>query len=175
MLLYYWKFMEILISLVVLLVSFIYLARVVDEYFIKSLDNISVWLKLSPSVAGATLLAVGTSAPELSTALFALLLPNTNPATGLGTIVGSALFQILVVIGFASIVKTSYLNWKPVLRDGIFYVFSILALVLVVLDGNITVFEGALFLTLYVVYLIVLFLWIKFVKEDDPDPIKIVE
>ncbi|KXK27261.1 MAG: Inner membrane protein YrbG [candidate division WS6 bacterium OLB20] len=167
--------MEILVSLIVLAICFIYLACIVDNYFLKSLDNIADWLKLSPSVAGATLMAIGTSAPELSTAMFALFLPNTNPATGLGTIVGSALFQILVVIGFASLVKTSYLNWKPVVRDGVFYTFSIIALVLVLLDGNISVVEGGIFLSLYVLYLLVLILWTKYVKESDPDPIELFE
>lgn len=146
------------------------MARIVDDYFIKSLDNISEWLKLPESVAGATLMAIGTSAPELSTALFALFLANTSPATGVGTIVGSAIFQILVVIGFSALVKTSYLNWRPVLRDGIFYAITVLLLVVFVNDGKFTFVESSLLLITYVGYLVLLYFWTKYVPEDNKEP-----
>lgn len=168
--------MELILWGIILFICFYILAKVVDEYFIESLDNIAIKLKLSPSVAGATLLAIGTSAPELSTALFAMFLPNSNPALGLGTIVGSAIFQILVVIGFAALVKTSYLDWKPVIRDGIFYALSIIALIIFIRDSVFTLFETFMFLLLYLAYLIVLLFWSKKVEsKKDPDPIIMIE
>jgi K+-dependent Na+/Ca+ exchanger-like protein len=121
-------------------------------------------------------MAAGTSAPELSTTLFALFLVGANPATGLGTVVGSAIFQILVVVGFTAIVKTSYLNWKPVLRDGIFYTISILILIFVVKDKAITFKESALMVGTYFLYIFVLILWTKLVDESkEPDPLEMVE
>lgn len=161
--------MEILISilsLITIAISFYIMAKVIDDYFIESLNNISNWLKLTPSVAGATIMAMGTSAPELSTALIALFLPNTNPATGIGTIVGSAIFQILVVIGFAAVVKTSYLDWKPIIRDGIFYAISVALLILFINDGVFTPKEAIIMTSFYLIYLFVLFLWLKLIKED---------
>ena len=163
--------MSIPISIAIMLISFYIMSRVVDEFFIKSLDNISRWMKLTPSVAGATLMAMGTSAPELSTALFALFLPNTNPATGVGTIVGSAIFQVLVVIGFAALVKTSYLDWKPVIRDGVFYSLTIILLILFVEDDRFTLLESSLLLGTYLIYLIVLFIWTRTIKEADAPPL----
>lgn len=162
--------------ILVLFISFYILAKTVDEYFIKSLDNIAHRWKLSPSVAGATLLAAGTSAPELSTALFALFLPGADPATGLGTIVGSAIFQILVVIGFTAYVKTSYLNWKPVIRDGVFYSISILLLIAFISDQKITLLEASILLVTYFAYLGVLLYWTKHIeKPGEQDPIELVE
>lgn len=170
--------MSFLLSIFALIVCFYILTKIVDQYFLKSLDNIADWLKLTPSVAGATLLAMGTSAPELSTSLFALFLPNANPALGVGTIVGSAIFQMLVVIGFVGIVKTSYLKWKPVIRDGAFYTIAIIQLILIINDHVITVLEASSFLLTYIAYLALLVWWSKKYREEEssqPDPIEIVE
>jgi K+-dependent Na+/Ca+ exchanger-like protein len=162
----------ILLNILVMFISFFLMAKVVDDLFVPTLDVISNKLKLTPSVAGATIMAMGTSAPELSTALLALFLPNTNPATGVGTIVGSAIFQILVVIGFAALIKTSYLNWKPVIRDGIFYALSILVLIIFVRDGTFTFTEASLFVVIYILYLVVLFVWTRLVDESkEPNPV----
>lgn len=168
--------MELITATLVLILCFYLMAKVVDGIFIKSLDNIADYLKLTPSVAGATLMALGTSAPEISTTMFALFLTGANPATGLGTVVGSAIFQILVVIGFAAIVKTSYLDWKPVLRDGTFYALTILILILVVADNTVSFAEASVLVGTYFLYLVVLFAWSRYFKESDtPDPISTVE
>lgn len=167
--------MQFIIYLVLVALAFYVVTKVVDEYFINSLDNIAGWLKLTPSVAGATLLAVGTSAPEISITMFSLFLEGSSPALGLGTVVGSAIFQILVVIGFASLVKTTYLDWKPVLRDGLFYLVAVVELILVVSDGYIYTSEALLLISSYVVYLIILIWWSRNFKENDPDPIEVIE
>ena len=104
--------------------------------------------------------------PEISTALFAIFLDGANPATGVGTIVGSAIFQILVVIGFAAIVRTCHLNWRPVLRDSLFYSFSIILLLIFIRDDKLTLYEGYTFVGFYLVYLFILFLWSKFIHEN---------
>jgi K+-dependent Na+/Ca+ exchanger-like protein len=162
--------MTIIISSLVILVTFYVMSEIIDKHFIKSLDNIASWLKMPESVAGATLLAFGTSAPEISTALFALFLAGASPALGVGTIVGSAIFQILVVIGFAAVVKTSFLNWKPVIRDSAFYALSILLLILFMADGQFTVTEATILVVGYLFYLFVLFLWTKLVVEEKNEP-----
>ncbi len=158
--------MSLWLSLLVILISLYVMSEVVDKLFIKSLDNIAHWLKMPQSVAGATLLAFGTSTPEISTALFALFLEGANPATGIGTIVGSAIFQILVVIGFAAFVRTSQLNWRPVIRDSFFYAVSIALLIWFIHDDEFTLYEALAFVGFYVFYLFALFLWTIYVKEE---------
>lgn len=168
--------MTLIISILTILLALYVMSEVVDNYFLKSLDNIANWLKLPSSVAGATLLAFGTSAPEISTGLAALFfLEESNPGTAVGTIVGSAIFQMLVVIGFAAVVKTSYLNWKPVVRDSLFYFLSIALLITFISDGIFELYEAALLVGTYFVYLAFLFVWSRTVKEDDPDPIEMEE
>ncbi len=164
--------MPFFIAIIIILLCFYIISEVVDKYFIKALDKIAEWLKLSDDIAGATLLAFGTSAPEISTALFAIFLTTDGGSSiGVGTIVGSAIFQILVVIGFAALIKTSYLNWKPIIRDSLIYALSILMLIVFVEDDKLTVIESGIMVTSYFLYLGFLFLWSRFIDTPE-DQIK---
>lgn len=147
-----------------------------EDYFIKSLDNISDTLKLSPSVAGATLMAFGTSAPELFITFIALFFTNAHFETGLGSVIGSALFQTLVVIGIAATVRNINLDWKPVMRDSAFYAIAIILLILSIQDGVFNVIEGLSFVIVYLIYLGIMFSWSKIAKENtNLDSLDIVE
>ena len=73
------------------------LAIVCDDYFVPSLDEIIEELKLSPDVAGATFMAAGSSAPELFTSLMGVFAVKND--VGIGTIVGSAVFNLCCIIG----------------------------------------------------------------------------
>ena len=106
--------MLLLGSIVALVVSFYLLAQVSDKYFIESLDRIAHKLNMSHDMAGATLMAVGSSAPELFVAVIALVKPGDHGAIGIGTIVGSAVFNILGIIGAVAVVRRSVLAWQPV-------------------------------------------------------------
>ena len=79
-------------------------------------------LRISPDVAGATFLAAGSSAPELFTSVGDAFGPENS--IGMGTIVGSAMFNILVIVALSSAVAGGTLNidWRPVVRDCGFYV-----------------------------------------------------
>ena len=72
------------------------LAILADDFFCPTLDIIAGYMKLSPDVAGATLQAAGGSAPELFTSAVGTFLRSD---VGFGAIVGSAVFNILFVVG----------------------------------------------------------------------------
>jgi len=141
-----------------LVLIFYLLAKICDQYFVNSLDIIAKKWKLSDDVAGATLMAIGSSAPEFFTALIALTKIGSEQV-GAGTIVGSAIFNILVIVGMSSIVATAYLNWRPVIRDLLFYVVSILILLLTFSDGVISWQEALIYIFGYVVYVLILSRW----------------
>ncbi|CAI5678979.1 unnamed protein product [Oreochromis niloticus] len=73
------------------------LAVVCDDYFVPSLEKLCERLNLSEDVAGATFMAAGSSAPELFTSIIGVFI--THGDVGVGTIVGSAVFNILCIIG----------------------------------------------------------------------------
>ncbi len=150
-----------------LLACFVLLARVVDLFFISSLDKISKDLRLSSDAAGATLMAVGSSAPELFVALFAVLKPGDHQVIGIGSIVGSAIFNLLVIVGVVALVKKTKLTWQPVVRDLIFYTASVLLLVWFIWDGSFTINEAAIFLGIYVLYVFAAVYWRKILPYTD--------
>ncbi|MBU4600580.1 calcium/sodium antiporter [Patescibacteria group bacterium] len=158
-----------------MLISFYLLARVCDEYFVESLDKIAKKLKMSSDAAGATLMAIGSSAPELFVAAIALLKPGDHAALGMGTIVGSALFNILVIVGAAAIVKKAVLSWQPVVRDMMFYSLSIIMLIVAFRDGQVDIKEAGMFIVLYLIYIIAVIKWRKILPYKDVDVIKEIE
>lgn len=159
--------MFILIALVgVLLLTFFILAVICDEFFVPALDVIAEKWKLPSDVAGATLMAMGSSAPELAIAFIAVFRGVGHTDIGAGTIVGSAIFNILVITGAAAIFKTAKLRWQPVARDLFFYSLSIITLLFVFWDGRVTITESLLFVVLYVAYLGVLSQWSRLVPAQ---------
>jgi hypothetical protein len=107
---------------------FIALAVVCDEFFIPALDVITVTLNISEDVAGATFMAAGGSAPELFTSVIGVFISLDD--VGVGTIVGSAVFNILFVISMCAIFAKSVLQltWWPLFRDVTFYSLILLTL-----------------------------------------------
>ncbi|MGQ8337559.1 calcium/sodium antiporter [Sunxiuqinia sp. A32] len=159
--------MQILLYSLAMLVSFALLARIVDKFFIASLDRISSDLRLSSDAAGATLMAVGSSAPELFVALFAVLRPGNHEAIGVGSIVGSALFNLLFIGGAVALVKKTKLTWQPILRDILFYFIAVALLLWGIIDGDFSLWNAAGFLILYVVYVVAVIKWRKILPYKD--------
>lgn len=138
------------------LFTFLGLAIVTDEYFVPALERICDALRLSDDVAGATFAAAGSSAPELFTSLLAVFV--TKDEVGVGTIVGSAVFNVLVIIGVSALLAgaTLQLDWRPLVRDSAFYTLFIIVLLVQVLwvtNGEANWWEGLIMLALYAVYI----------------------
>lgn len=150
-----------------MLLSFYLLAKVCDKYFVAALDKIAHRFKLSSDAAGATLMAMGSSAPELFVSLLAILRPGNHGAMGTGTIVGSAIFNILVIIGASVLVKGAKVLWQPIVRDIGFYVLTIILLILTFIDGKIEIFESIWFIALYVIYILAVVKWKKWFRYED--------
>ncbi|NPA67430.1 MAG: calcium/sodium antiporter [Chlorobi bacterium] len=157
----------IFLYVLVLLLSFYVLAKVVDDYFVPSLDNLSEKLKMSHDAAGATLMAIGSSAPELFVALFAVFRPGNHEAIGIGNIVGSALFNLLIVTGFSTIVRDASVAKHSVLRDLFFYVVSVGLLLLIFDDKTVSLYEAVLLIFVYGLYIFAVIKWKKLFPEQD--------
>ncbi|MBD3156451.1 calcium/sodium antiporter [Candidatus Peregrinibacteria bacterium] len=143
----------IILWILILSVSFYILSIVCNRYFTPSLQQIGQQWNLSSEATGATLMALGSSAPELSISLIALFKAGQHAELGTGNIVGSAIFQFLVIIGAVALVKEVRLNWKPFLRDMLFYTVAVVLLIFFLYDGTIQVHEPLIFLSVYITYL----------------------
>lgn len=131
---------------------FVALAIVCDEFFVPSLDVIIEKLQITDDVAGATFMAAGGSAPELFTSVIGVFVSFDD--VGIGTIVGSAVFNILFVIGMCALFSKTLLTltWWPLFRDCTFYSVSLLTLIYFFRDNKIWWWEALLLFLIYVTY-----------------------
>lgn len=134
------------------LYMFLALALICDNYFVPSLDVLIEEFSLAPDVAGATFMAAGGSAPELFISIIGVFITQSD--VGIGTIVGSAVFNVLFVIAacaFASATALQLTAW-PLLRDTGFYSVALGLLVAFFLDDTIMWWEALILFLWYGVY-----------------------
>lgn len=151
---------------------FVGIAIVCDEFFQPALEAISEALNLSADVAGATFLAAGSSAPELFTSLsdsFA----SCPASMGIGTIVGSAMFNILVIVALSCFVAgqsgaSLVIDWRPVARDVVYYTISIVMLAAFFADEIVTVPEAAIMVVVYLTYILFMVYNEKIMSQCSP-------
>ncbi|XP_077049430.1 sodium/potassium/calcium exchanger 1 isoform X1 [Siphateles boraxobius] len=131
---------------------FVSLAIVCDEFFVPTLGVITDKLAISDDVAGATFMAAGGSAPELFTSLIGVFISHSN--VGIGTIVGSAVFNILFVIGMCALFSREmlHLTWWPLFRDVSFYILDLIMLIIFFLDNTIMWWESMMLVSGYALY-----------------------
>lgn len=117
----------IVIYLFGILYMFVALAIVCDEFFVPALETFVDAYGISMDVAGATFMAAGGSMPELCTSFIGTF---TKSDVGFSTIVGSAVFNVLLVIGVCAIFSREVLclTWWPLFRDIVYYIFTLSSL-----------------------------------------------
>ncbi|XP_060134141.1 sodium/potassium/calcium exchanger 3 isoform X3 [Zootoca vivipara] len=132
------------------------LAIVCDDFFVPSLEKICERLHLSEDVAGATFMAAGSSAPELFTSVIGVFI--TKGDVGVGTIVGSAVFNILCIIGVCGLFAGQIValsSWC-LLRDSMYYTCSVVALILIIYDEKVVWWESLILVLMYAVYILIM-------------------
>nr|XP_046165111.1 sodium/potassium/calcium exchanger 4a isoform X4 [Oncorhynchus gorbuscha] len=146
----------VLLHIFAALYMFLALAIVCDDYFVTSLEKICEKLDLSEDVAGATFMAAGSSAPELFASIIGVFI--THGDVGVGTIVGSAVFNILCIIGVCGIFagQVVYLTKFAVFRDSLYYTLSVLALIAVIYDEKIVWWESLVLVLMYFGYILIM-------------------
>lgn len=142
----------VILHIIGVIYMFVALAIVCDEFFVPSLDVIIEKLGITDDVAGATFMAAGGSAPELFTSVIGVFVSFDD--VGIGTIVGSAVFNILFVIGMCALFSKTVLSltWWPLFRDCSFYSISLLVLIYFFRDNRIFWWEALILFTIYIGY-----------------------
>lgn len=115
-----------IVLILIAVVSFWCQATVTEERFVPCLNIIASEYNIPPDIAGATLMAAGASSPELFSSIVALFI--THSALGLGTIVGSEIFNQLIICAgavFSSRSGSLQLDKVIVSREVGFYALSI--------------------------------------------------
>ncbi len=112
--------------------------------------SIAISFGIDEFIIGATIVAVGTSVPELATTIIATL--RGHDEVGLGTILGSNIFNGIFILAVAAIIFPITVAWREV---AITLMFGLVALVFTypTRKGFIERRRGVLLLVLYAVYL----------------------
>ena len=122
-------------------------------WVVDGATHIALLFGISESVIGLTIVAVGTSLPELVTSAVAAYKNNTDMAVG--NAIGSNIFNILWILGFTSILTPIPFNDHSN-QDILMVLISTSALIMAVLIGKkprISRWEGAIFMLIYCGYL----------------------
>lgn len=149
------KFMALspILPYVVLVVSFAALIKGAD-FFVEGASSLAKKLGVPSIIIGLTVVAMGTSAPEAAVSISAATTGNNGIA--LGNVIGSNLFNLLVVLGVCMLITKLPTQKETLTRD---YPWNLIATVAVVLfivlfgDSQITRLEGVALLVLFVSYM----------------------
>jgi Ca2+/Na+ antiporter len=139
------------------------LGNTAEDYFVPSLTTISDYLKLSPNVAGVTLLALGNGAPDLSSIIVSVLGGST--AFGIGAPIGGGLFVCSIVLGIVCFVSDVKVTRRPFLRDSIMYFVSVVFVFILFLKNGIAIYESIICILLYVLYVFIVVMG-RFIRQQ---------
>ena len=147
--------MDILLNIVLVLVGFVLLIKGAD-FFVDGAASLARKLKVPSLVVGLTVVAMGTSAPELAVSVSSSL-SNSN-SMAVGNVVGSNLFNLLVVLGVCAAITPVVVSKDVIKRDfpvsiGVVLVF--LACLFIGTQANtLDRLEAAILVTLLIGYMI---------------------
>jgi cation:H+ antiporter len=119
---------EIILYLLVIAVSTVVVWKG-SSYLESSSEKISLYYGLPPAVHGAVVVAVGSSFPELSGVVLSTLL-HGDFELGLSTIIGSAIFNIMIIPALSGIFSRNNIqvDKEVIYRDSLFYIISVAVL-----------------------------------------------
>lgn len=125
------------------------------DFIIEQSEKIALHYNISHFVIGATLIAVGTSLPEMAVSMSASMKGSADIAVA--NVVGSTIFNIALVLGAVFLVAKKISPDRDLFaKDSAWALFPILVFILMGIDGKINIVDGVLFLLLMAAYLIFL-------------------
>ena len=147
---------------ILLIIGFVLLIKGAD-FFVDGSSSVAKILKVPTIIIGLTVVAFGTSMPELSVSVTAALRGSNDLAVS--NVLGSNIFNLLVVLGCRALVKPVAAKWSLLKKEFPFSILITIILLLVdsdfsimkILDGNqgfvLGRWAGLLFLILFVLYI----------------------
>lgn len=163
--------LETVASLMLALVSLFVIVKGAS-YLVDGASDIAKWLKVSPMLVGLTVVAFGTSMPELVVSLFSA--SSGNADLSLGNIIGSNIFNIAFIIGISALCAKLTVNSRTVMYEFPFLLVS--SFILLILGSDIFIFnrntyslgriDGLIFLTMFSFFIYYIY---KSMRQDQKE------
>ena len=143
---------NVLISIVMLVAGFYMLIKGAD-YFVDGSCDLAKKLKIPSLIVGLTIVAMGTSAPELAVSISAAAKGSNSLA--ISNVIGSNMFNILVVLGVCAAIKPIVTNPAVAKRDYPVNIGATVLFLIFIIGGLLNRWESAILLAALVIYIIV--------------------
>lgn len=159
--------MKIILNIILLLVGFFLLIKGAD-FFVDGSASLAKKMKIPSLIVGLTIVAMGTSAPELAVSVSSALKGSNGLAVS--NVIGSNLFNLLMVLGVCAAIKPISVNEDVVKRDYPISVAAMVLFVIFILNGVLGRVEGAILLAALIAYIIMSIKLAKSNKTEDEAP-----
>ena len=126
------------------------------DFIIKESERIALHFNISHFVIGATLIAFGTSLPEMAASMMATSAGKTDMA--IANVIGSVTFNITLVLGVVFFISNKMHPKRDLFaKDSAWVVIPVVLFFIMIQDGEISRFDGVIYLFIMVSYLLFLF------------------
>jgi cation:H+ antiporter len=140
------------IAIILLLIFGLVLLLLSGKYLVESSVAIARRFNIPSGIIGLTIVAFGTSAPELLVSIQAAV--HGYPDMAIGNVIGSNISNILLVLGLTALIFPLTLQRSSIVVDWPIMIALTLLLLLFLLDHQLSRVEGALFVVLLLLYII---------------------
>lgn len=148
-----------LVSIIILIVGFVILIKGAD-FLIDGASSLAKKLSISEIAIGLTIVAFGTSAPELIVNIFASV--GGHHEITFGNILGSNIFNILMVLGVAGIISTIVVQRNTILKEIPFLLAAtLLVFGLSLWNTDLSLFDGIILIIFLIIFLIYVIVFLK--------------
>ena len=124
------------------------------ELLVRGASRLAVSFGVSPLVVGLTVVAFGTSAPEMAVSVGSAL--AGSPDLALGNVVGSNICNVLLILGIAALITPLLVNEQIIRQEIPIMIGASALLVVMALDGNIGLVESIVLFVLVIIYTVFL-------------------
>jgi cation:H+ antiporter len=141
------------VEYILLLVGFVLLIKGAD-FFVDGASSIAGKLKVPSLIIGLTVVSIGTSLPEAAVSISASL--SGSNSISLGNVIGSNVFNLLMVVGVSSMILPIITDKDILKRDMPFNIGITIALLVMLLDGDLSRLDAAILLIVLAAYMVIL-------------------
>ncbi len=121
-----------------------------SDFLVRGASSLALRFRITPLVVGLTIVAFGTSAPELIISVKSALMGSSDLT--MGNVVGSNICNLTLVLGITAVLMPIRVNIDSIRIDWPITMGSSLLLIFVVRDGIVNMLEGVLFIIILILY-----------------------